>query len=182
MFYFLILLPYTTGIRISEALRLRDSDIDWKNKVLYIRETKFFKSRLVPLSNSMMKQLEDYIQLCLRSHIITNSQSFVFQNPYRQGSYSHKIIQETFRNLLVRLGLKPPHGRDGPRIHDLRHTFAVHRLEEWYRKGKNVQSKLGLLSTYMGHVSIASTQQYLTMTPELLQEVSQRFNRYFNQT
>ena len=81
--------------------------------------------------------------------------------------------------MLRYLGLKPARGYRGPRLHDLRHTFAVHRLEEWYRGGEDVTSKLGVLSTYLGHVSIASTQRYLTMTTEILDQASQRFRGYF---
>jgi len=81
--------------------------------------------------------------------------------------------------MLQCLGLKPPRGYSGPRLHDLRATFAVHRLEEWYRQGVDVQSRLGSLSTYLGHINIASTQRYLPMTAELLQQASQRFKKYF---
>lgn len=180
-FYLLILLLYTTGIRLGEALRLRLNGIDWKEEALYIRETKFFKSRLVPLSHSMMKQLKNYVQLRQRVGLPTNSQSLLFQNPHKQGPYANSSIRETFQSLLEHLDLKSAeHG--GPRIHDLRHTFACHRLEEWYRKGENVQSKLGFLSTYLGHVNLDSTQRYLTMTTELLQQASKRFNQYFTQT
>lgn len=182
MFYLLILLLYTTGMRLGEALRLRLSDIDWKDQTLYIRETKFFKSRLVPLSGSMMKQLEHYVQLCRRSEVPTNRQSPLFQNLHRKRTYSNKTIEGWFRCILHRLGLKPTRGYNGPRIHDIRHTFAIHRLEDWYRRGVDVQSKLGLLSTYLGHVGIASTQRYLTMTTELLEQASQRFNQYFIST
>ena len=177
--YLLILLLYTTGMRLGEALKLQLADIDWKNRALHLRETKFFKSRLVPLSPSMMKEVEVYLQLRQRSGAPTNPQSFLFQNPHHKGPYSNSAIGEPFRRMVKRLGLPPTQGHSGPRLHDLRHTFAVHRLEDWYRRGVDVQSKLGLLSTYLGHVGIASTQRYLTMTTELLQQASQRFNQYF---
>lgn len=182
IFHLLILLLYTTGIRLGEALRLQLGDIDWKNQSLCIRQTKFFKSRLNPLSSSMMKELEDYLQLRQGSSAPMGPDSFIFQNPHQKGPYSNAAIQEPFRRILKRLGLKLALGHSGPRIHDLRHTFAVHRLEEWYRRGCDVQSRLGLLSTYLGHVGIASTQRYLTMTTELLQQASQRFNQYFSST
>lgn len=178
-FYLLILLLYTTGMRLGEALKLQLADIDWKNQALHLRKTKFFKSRLVPLSSGMMKELEVYLQLRQRSGVPTNSQSFLFQNPHQKGPYSSSAVGEPFRRMVKRLGLQPTQGRSGLRLHDLRHTFAVHRLEDWYRRGVDVQSKLGLLSTYLGHVGIASTQRYLTMTTELLQQASQRFNQYF---
>ncbi len=181
IFYLLIMLLYTTGMRLGEALRLRLGDIDWKNQSRFIRQTKFFKSRLVPLSSSVMKKLEDYLRLHQRSKASMSPDSFIFQNPHQKGPYSNSAIQEPFRRMLKRLGLKLTQGHRGPHIHDLRHTFAVHRLEEWYQRGCDVQSRIGLLSTYLGHVGIASTQRYLTMTTELLQQASQRFNQYFSQ-
>lgn len=176
--YLLILLLYTTGIRLGEVLKLQLGDIDWENQSLYIRETKFFKSRSVPLSPSMMKELGDYLQLRQQSGAPTNPESPLFWNPHRQGPHSRAVIQKPFRRMLQRLGLKPTRGRSGPRLHDMRHSFAVHRLEDWYRRGVDVQSRLGLLSTYLGHGRVASTQRYLTMTTELLQQASQRFNQY----
>lgn len=180
-FYLLISLLYTTGIRLGEALRLQLDDIDWKEEAIYIHETKFFKSRLVPLSHSMMKQLKGYVQLYQRVGLPNNPKALLFQNPHKQGPYAETSIRETFHGLLKYLGLKSTEHR-GPRIHDLRHTFACHRLEEWYHKSEDVQSKLGVLSTYLGHVNIESTQRYLTMTTELLQQASKRFNQYFTQT
>lgn len=182
IFYLLILLLYTTGMRISEVLKLRLGDINRKNQELCIRETKFQKSRLVPLSSSMMKELEDYLRIRQRSGVSIKLESPLFQNPCRQGTYSMSAIDVTFRRMLRTLGLKPSRGYSGPRIHDLRHTMAVHRLEDWYRRGEDIQSKLRLLSTYLGHVDIASTQRYLTMTSELLQQASKRFNQYFTST
>ena len=159
MFYLLIVLLYTTGMRVSEVLSLRSGDIDWKRKALSIRKTKFFKSRLVPLSSSTMRQLEEYLQLRQGSGLPTHSESLIFQNLHRKGPYSKPAIQGPFREMLRHLGLKPTRGYSGPRLHDLRHSFAVHSLDEWYRRGKDVQSKLGLLSTYLGHLNIASTQR-----------------------
>ena len=179
MFYLFIVLLYTTGMRLSEVLNLKLSDIDWEDEALCIRETKFFKSRLVPLSPSTMRELKAYLKLCQRSGLSTHPDSFIFQNALYQKPYSKSAIEEPFREILRHLGLKPVRGYRGPRLHDLRHSFAVHRLEEWYREGEDVQSKLGLLSTYLGHVSIASTQRYLTMTTEILDQASQRFRDYF---
>lgn len=180
MMYFLILLLYTTGMRLGEALRLQLRDIDWNNLVLHIRQTKFFKSRFIPLSASTMRELKQYIHLRERAGAPTNPESPLLQNPRQERPYSHSTVQCTFRCMLREIGLKPSRGVRGPRIHDLRATFAVHRIEEWYRQGEDVQSKLGLLSTYLGHVGIASTQRYLPMTTELLGQASRRFNKHFN--
>jgi site-specific recombinase XerD len=178
-FYLLILFLYTTGMRISEALNLQLRDIDLENQTLCIRQTKFYKSRLVPLSSSMMRELENYLQLRRRVGVINTPESYLFQNPRRQKPYSRSGIEEPFRDILRNLGLKLARG---PRLHDLRATFAVHRLEEWYQQGVDVQSKLGLLSTYLGHVNIDSTQRYLPMTTELLKLACQRFEKYFKST
>lgn len=180
-YHMLILLLYTTGMRLGKALRLQLGDIDWENESLCIRKTKFFKSRLVPLSHSMMKALKDYLILRERFALPTTPQSPLFQNPHRRGHYSKSATETTFQKLLEIVGLKPNTGHTRPRIHDLRHAMATHRLEDWYRQGIDVQSKLGLLSTYLGHVNISGTQRYLTMTTELLEQASFRFNQYFNQ-
>ncbi len=181
-FYTLFLLLYTTGMRLGEALRLQFGDIDHENQVLHIRETKFFKSRLVPLSASMMKELEAYLQVRRQFGAPVTPQSPLFQNPHKKSHYSKLAAQMAFWEILKSIGLKPSRKHNGPCIHGLRHTMATHRLEEWYRKGECVQSKLEFLSTYLGHVKIASTQRYLTMTTELLQQASQRFNQYFTPT
>jgi integrase len=182
MLYLLVLLLYTTGMRVGEALKIRLKDIDWQEEKIYLRETKFFKSRLIPLSHSMAEELKNYLTLRNRAGLPNTRESFLFQNPHRKKPYDRSTIEKLFRKELRDIGLKPMHGYNGPRIHDLRHTFAVHRLERWYREGKNVQSRLGLISTYLGHAGIAGTQRYLTMTAELLQQASQRFNQHFTST
>jgi integrase len=179
MFYVLILLLYTTGMRIGEALKLQLRDINQKDRTLYIRKTKFFKARAAPLSSSMIQELEDYLELRRRAGMPNNPESYLFHNPYRERPYEIRTIQHTYEDMLRRLGLKPPRGRGGPRLHDLRSTFAVHRLEEWYQQGIDVQASLGVLSTYLGHSNIRGTQRYLPMTTDLLQQASQRFNKYF---
>lgn len=182
MLYILVLLLYTTGMRLGESLKLRLKDIDLKEEKLHIRKAKFFKSRFVPLSHSMVKELKNYLQLREQAKLPTDPESFLFQNPYRSRPYDNSTISRLFRQTLRDLGLKSKQDKNGPRIHDLRHTFATHRLEEWYRQGVDIQSMLGLLSTYLGHTRISGTQRYLTMTTELLQQASQRFNKYFTST
>jgi integrase len=179
MLRLLVSLLYTTGMRIGEALKLRLCDIDWKEETLHVREAKFFKSRLVPLSRSMAREMKRYVRLYRRSSVPINHDSPLFQNPRTQRPYSKSCVRGAFHLLCDSLGIRTPAGAR-PRFHDLRHTFAVHRLEDWYRKGEDVQSKLGLLSTYMGHGSISGTQRYLTMTTELLQHASGLFDQYFS--
>jgi len=178
MLYHIVLLLYTTGMRFSEVMNLRLKDIDWSEEKICIRETKFFKSRLVPLSHSTAKELKTYLQLSKRSGFPTTSETFLFQNQHTQKPYCKSTIGRLFRQTLADLGLKKQ-GYSGPCIHHLRHTFAVHRLEKWYLQGEDVQKKLGLISTYLGHVGIGCTQRYLTMTSELLYQASRRFNQDF---
>ena len=179
MYYFLFLLLYTTGMRISEALALEIRDIDKNGQTFHIREGKFFKSRLVPMSGSVAKELEIFLVCRQTAGLSNNDKSPLFQNPHRVGHLSKSVVTTTFSGILRQLDVGTIAGRRSPCIHSFRHTMAVHRLEDWYRQGANVQSKLHLLSTYLGHVKIASTQQYLTMTTELLQQASNRFNLYF---
>lgn len=177
-FYLLISLLYTTGMRLSEALNLELCDIDRRGQALHIRKTKFSKSRLIPLSATMMGELERYLELRTRSGAPEEPACPLLHNPHRNRAYSKSAVRTTFHQLLQGAGVKWPQDRSRPRIHDLRHSMAVHRLEDWYRQGVDVQSNLRLLSTYLGHVNLASTQSYLTMTTELLQQASQRFQRF----
>lgn len=178
MVYMLILLLYTTGMRLSEVLKLQLGNIDWKNQALVIQETKFFKSRIVPIAPGVMKELENYLQLRQQIGLAINDQSALFQNPHRKSHYSKTAAQYMFNKLLVQTNIKNSRKFTRPYIHSLRHTMAVHRIEDWYRQGQDVQSKLGLLSTYLGHVNLSSTQRYLTMTTQLLQQAAKRFRNY----
>jgi site-specific recombinase XerD len=145
---------------------------------LTIRDTKFYKSRLVPLGSDLNDAMLRYAK---RRKGAGHSQEedapfFVTKLGER---VPIRLLQRAFRRLRKQTGIHRDDGaRYQPRIHDLRHAAAVHRLTAWYRDGKDVQKLLPLLSTYMGHVDIASTQHYLTMTPELLQEASARFANY----
>jgi site-specific recombinase XerD len=179
MFRFLIVLLYTTGMRIGEAFNLKLGDIDWQNGTLSVRNTKFYKSRLVPLSDSMVEELRRFLALRQQTGASTESQAALFQNPHSRRVYSRAPFYRMFYSIIKRLGYTIQRG-GSPRIHDLRHTFAVHRLESWYANNEDVQTKLPLLSTYLGHKELSSTQWYLTMTPELLRQASQRFNSYFD--
>jgi integrase/recombinase XerD len=174
----LLLLLYAAGLRVGEALSLRICDLDLHERVLTVRDTKFFKSRLVPIGGQLSRVLAKY--LCMRGGLplLDGKQSHVFV--FRTGkALSYPAVRSAFAQLRSRAGVRRPPG-DGcqPRIHDLRHTFAVQRLVTWYREGANVQARLLLLSTYLGHSSIAGTQVYLSMIPALLREASLRFERY----
>jgi len=174
----LIGLLYSTGLRIGEALNLTLRDMDLKRRVLEVREGKFRKSRYVPLSLSTARQLEEYLRLRRDAGFSTAPTAPVFLNILGT-RHGHPGFVTLFLALLRRLGLRGPKGQPGPRIHDLRHTFAVHRLLAWYRHGDNLAAKLPLLSTYLGHTTITGTEIYLQATAQLLEQVGQRFHAHF---
>jgi integrase/recombinase XerD len=167
---------YATGMRIGEAMALTLADYDAQRGRLYIAEGKFHKSRWLPLHPSTTEAIERYVKE--RRSVLPNGSGatlFVNQNgkPLRHGN-----LYCVYQKLLRVTGLSElPQGP--PRIHDLRHTFAVHRLLAWYREGGDVNAHLPALATYMGHVSICSTQVYLQPTEELLGHVSSRFHQHY---
>lgn len=174
----LIGLLYTTGLRIGEALNLTLGDIDLKRRVIEVREGKFSKSRYVPLSPSATPQLTKYLRQRCDAGFSTDPTAPVFLNIIGN-RHGHPGFVTLFLELLRSLGLRGPKGQRGPRIHDLRHTFAVHRLLAWYREGANLAAKLPLLSTYLGHSTITGTEIYLQATAQLLEQVGQRFHAHF---
>jgi len=174
----ILLTLYGTGLRISEALSLKIADVNFSDSLLIVRNSKFYKTRLVPLGPRLTEQLRLYSKK--RQQLpgpLGEDAAFFSTRTGNPLSYSH--MTKTF--CLLR-NLSRIRRRDGarfaPRIHDIRHTFAVHRLEAWYREGADVQLMLPRLSTYLGHLDVINTQHYLTMTPNLLQEANQRFERY----
>jgi len=174
----ILLLLYGAGLRVGEALSLRICDVNLIERVLTICDTKFFKSRLVPIGGQLSSVLEKYLSMREGLPLLEAKQSRVFV--FRTGkALSYSAVRAAFAQLRTRAGVRRP-AVDGcqPRIHDLRGTFAVHRLVAWYREGANVQVCLPLLSTYLGHSSIAGTQAYLSMIPALLHEASLLFERY----
>lgn len=173
----LILLLYGAGLRISEALSLRLTNVDLTAGILTIRESKFYKTRLVPMSPALTGALGDYVARRAKEHP-TQLDAALFLTRTETPLARH-TAENIFSRVRVRAGvLRHDGGRYQPRLHDLRHAFAVHRLVSWYRQGADVQRLLPQLATYLGHVHIAATQRYLSLTPELLHEASQRFERY----
>ena len=174
----LLLLLYGAGLRVGEALSLRCCDVNLGEQLLSIWDTKFFKSRLVPIGAKLCDLLAVY--LAHRRQILLpegeKSRFFVF----RTGKpVSYESVRAAFAQLRERADVRRPLPECWqPRIHDLRATFAVHRLIAWYRDGADVQARLPLLATYLGHTSISGTARYLAMIPELLQEAGGRFEQY----
>jgi integrase len=164
-YYTLIGLLAAAGLRIGEAIKLDRGDIDWDQGVLHIRETKFGKSRLVPLQDSAMTSLREYDTL--RSRLMPSPKDLSFFVSLTARRLIYAVVCPTFRSLVnaAGVGAGAPHP---PRLHELRHSFAVRVLLHWYRTEDNIQAKIPSLSTYMGHREPACTYWYLSAAPELL--------------
>lgn len=176
--YTMIVLAYCAGLRLGEFVRLTLADVHVEAGEITIRETKFFKSRTVPLTDSVIAALRDYLAARRCAGAAQDSSSALFWHGPGDASYSHGASEQLLANVLRRAGLKPKSGHIGPRIHDLRHAFVVNRMLAWYREGINPQTRLPYLATYLGHRDINSTLVYLTITQELLQEASARFRAF----
>ncbi|MGZ8801502.1 MAG: tyrosine-type recombinase/integrase [Mycobacterium sp.] len=161
----LIGLLASSGLRIGEAIKLDRDDIDWAAGVLLIRESKFGKSRLVPLHTSTMQALTDHARL--RDELQRRPKEPSFFVSLTRNRLSYAVVSQTFRQLINNAGIGAG-APCAPRLHDLRHTFAVRTLLGWYRAGEDVQAKIPSLSTYLGHREPASTYWYLSAAPELL--------------
>ena len=160
----------STGLRIGEALGLEDQDIDWSTGVLTIRHAKYGHARLIPVHPSTLQALEEY--RAQRNEALVGLRSTRFFVTIRGKPLGYTGVSAVFRSLCRRLGwTREPI----PRLHDLRHTFAVRTLLSWYRSGQTVQSKLWTLSAYLGHRHLADTYWYLSAVPELMQLSQQRF-------
>ncbi len=177
----LIGLLYSTGLRVSEALKLTLGDVDLKYNFLLIRQTKFKKSRCVPISFSTTKALRHFLEQRQQRGFSTDKAAWLFINSHKnahKGPFGYYGIYRPFRMIVRDQRIQKLNGNREPRIHDLRHSFAVHRLEKWYREGAAISAKLPLLSTYLGHSSPVDTEVYLQATPQLLEEANQRFHNH----
>jgi integrase/recombinase XerD len=178
MFRTLILLLYGSGLRVGEALRLTIPDVDLIDRVIVVRDTKFFKTRIVPIGPRLSAELAAHIERRRHLPMPSGESSRLFTSFTGQG-WPYSQVITLFQRLRRAAHIECPEGElHPPRLHDLRHTAAVHRVVAWYRDGKDVQRLLPQLATYLGHVDIKSTQRYLRMTPELLDEASRRFAQY----
>jgi len=174
----LLLVLYGAGLRPGEGLRLRCCDVDLGERVLAVWGTKFFKSRLVPIGIDLGRALQTYQAERFRLPMPAGVNSAFFASGAGR-AITLQSLEAVFVRLRDHAGVRrPPDARWQPRLHDLRHAFAVHRLIAWYRDGADVQACLPLLATYLGHVNVSGTRTYLTMTSELLAEASRCFERY----
>jgi integrase len=162
----------TTGMRIGEAMRLDRDDVDWEQGLLIVRSSKFGRSREVLCHDTTMEALKSYSarrdQVCPRP---ASASFFVSKRGHR---LIHHSVYTTFHQLVDEAGLHREPNRRAPRVHDLRHSFAIGTLLRWYRDGADVQARLPLLSTYLGHIRPSSTFWYLTASPELLALAAER--------
>ena len=173
--YTMLALGYCAGLRLGEIVHLNIGDIHLNDATIEIRDTKFFKSRRLPLSTSVMAALRCYLDARQQAGAPSEPSSGLFWQQRTAGRYSYVAAGKLLRHVLRCAGLKPGEGRSAPRVQDLRHSFVVNRMLSWYREGITPQPLLPYLATYLGHKDINSTLVYLTITQELLQQAGERF-------
>ena len=175
-FQTLIALLSVTGMRVGEAIALDRDDFDAINGIITIRNAKFGKSRELPLHPSTVAALVDYLR---RDDRPTNSSNTPALLVTTVGTRFHYMgVQPVFRQIVDRAGLKPRSASCRPRLHDLRHGFAVNTILDGYRDGREPGNRIALLSTYLGHVDPVSTYWYLSAAPELLTLIGDRLERH----
>jgi integrase/recombinase XerD len=155
-----------SGLRISEAIKLERQDVDFHQELLTIRQTKFNKSRLIPLHTSTRDVLTQYAEH--RDRLVPSPRSSCFLLNDCGRCLERSTVLRTFHDLSRQIGLRGPSEHTGPRIHDLRHRFALNTLIQWYRAGEDIERRLPVLSTFLGHTHVADTYWYLSVHPELM--------------
>jgi len=161
-----------TGMRMSEPIGLNREEVDLSRGVLTIRRGKFGKSRLIPIHSTTMNVLRHYA--CLRDQIFPKPKTSSFLVSDHGTRLTDCTVRWTFVKLSHRIGLRSPSDRRGPRLHDLRHRFAIKTLLSWYRNSIDVEQHIPELATYLGHVHVADTYWYLQAIPELLRLAAMR--------
>jgi integrase/recombinase XerD len=164
-----------TGMRISEALKLTDDCVDLDKGILTIRRTKFKKSRQLPLHESTVKVLREYIPQ--RNKIFPSRKDENFFLSAKGNRLVKGTMETEFRRTMIKIGLRKKKDKYGPRIHDMRHSLAVNTMIRWYREGLDVEKRLPILSTYLGHVNPSNTYWYLSSVPELMVLAAQRLEK-----
>lgn len=154
---------YGCGLRISEALNLKITDVNWEDGTLNIRQTKLDKNRLVPMSESLVERCKKYSR---EAHKVYPQNLYFFPSPYG-GRYADRRIYDYFRTFLWSAGISHGGRGHGPRIHDFRHSQAVHCLKKWVKRGEDLTAMLPYLSAYLGHVDLRASQYYLRLTADL---------------
>ncbi len=173
-----LILTYTLGLRVHETLSITVTDIDLDTQVITISQSKFYKSRLLPFNQQIKRLLEKYLLWRKKHQQLQSTNTTLFLS--RKGvPLNASTIRKIFQRVREKAGVHREKAASfQPRMHDLRHTFAVNRLLSWYREKKDVQQLLPMLSVYMGHTHLAHTSVYLSMTNDLLQEANALFEKY----
>jgi len=168
MYSFMFRLLYCCGLRLSETLNLKYNDIDLKNSVLTVRDGKFGKDRLVPMTDSFCHLCNDYLAL-VKAHKPGNP--YIFASRFSNDSITARCVYEYYRKILWKAGI--PHGGrgNGPRLHDFRHTFSVHSLQKWVQAGVDIYVALPVLAAYLGHDDLKITEKYLRLTADVYPEL-----------
>ena len=174
--YSLFGLLSVTGLRLGEVLNLKIGDVDLAQGILVIVGTKFGKSRLVPIHRSTQEALVHYAQKRDRALGPGLTYFFVSQRGHRMDAGA---VRKVFYRLSRKLGLRAPTASHGPRLHDFRHRFAVRTLINWYRSGQEVERRLPVLSTFLGHGHVNDTYWYLTLCPELMGLAVRRLEEFW---
>lgn len=173
-----LMLLYLTGLRLGEALRLTIGDVDLSSGALHVRQTKFGKSRLVPIASDVVQRLRECRRV-VEQRLGGRRASDTFFSGSRGKPVSRTALRTSFEKILVKAGIARRGSGKRPRLHDLRGTFAVHRLLLWYEHDVDLETKLPLLATYLGHVGPGSSQRYLQLTRDLVGEVARRHQTHF---
>jgi integrase/recombinase XerD len=173
------ILLFCCGLRVGELLRLTLGNINLEQNLIHIENTKFHKSRLVPLSPTVAHEVKQYLQRRRKINRSVSTETFLLSAGIEgQKAYAYHPLMTLWHQLCVNTHLLDERGHR-PRLHDLRHSFAANVLQRWYAQKKEVQTRLPQLATYLGHADVASTHYYLQLTPQLRQAASRRFHRRF---
>jgi integrase len=169
-----------TGLRVCEAIHLQDADVDLKHGMLTVRESKFAKSRQVPLHPSTIDALVRFRRLRRRDVPTAGDTPFFTGSRGRRlgKALGERQVHRIFNRLRDHLNWVNRGAHAAPRLHDLRHTFAVRRLMAWHREGADLDQMMLALSTYLGHTKIAHTYWYLSAVPELMALAGDKFERF----
>ncbi len=178
IFYPVVLrMLYGCGLRISEALSLTLKDVDLRQGLLYIHNSKNHKDRILPMDESLLRYCIDYYQ---KIHLFSKDTDYFFKSPVTGKNYNKSSVYHYFRKILWQCGIS--HGgrsSPGPRLHDIRHAFCVHSLHQFLKNGVDYRAALPILSAYMGHSSIAATSKYLKLTAEAFPEIAEKMEEHF---
>lgn len=165
-----------TGMRVGEVIAPKDPDVDLRQGLLTVRQSKFNKTRILPVHHSTQEALRAYARV--RDKLVPVRATDRFFVSDRGTRLEASVVRRAFLHISRAIGLRTPADRRGPRMHDLRHTFAVRTLADWHRTGVDPEQRLPLLSAYLGHTRVSDTYWYLTAVPELLGAVNTRLEHF----